>query len=167
MKKKYLIIFSIFLYILPVFSNIRIGLINFNFLLENSIKYQNFIKKLNIELSKEYTKNNIIINNLLKKENNLNKKSNLINKKIFYVLKKKINLKKKKILFIINNLENIIYKKNINLYNNFFLKIKNIINIIAKEKKLNLIINDNFIIYNNKDIIDITSDVIKKINYSN
>ncbi len=165
MKKKVSIL-GFFILFLSIFnlSISKIAIINFNKIFKNSIEYQNFIKQLKIKINKKYIKLNNKINYLIKKEKEIVNKKKIINKRNLIILKDKINFKKNNIYKKINNLELKINKENLKIHKKILFKINNIINLLIKNKKIDLIIDSNVVIYNNFNILDITNNIIKKIN---
>ncbi len=141
-----------------VFSYSKVVILNVDKVIKNSIKYKKFIKNLNFKVNKKYLELNIKLSNLLNQEKKIN------NNEKFKYLNKEINFKKKKILNRINNLKIFFNKKNIYIYKKILIKIKNIIYLLIKKYKYDLIIDSNIVIYHNSNILDITNNVIKKIN---
>ncbi len=160
MKKKLKIFFLSLLIFFSnyVFSYSNIVVLNINKVIKNSIEYKKFIKNLNFKINKKYLSLNIKLNNLLNQEKIIN------NNKKFKYLNNRINLKKKKIFNKINNLKIFFNKENIYIYKKILIKIKNIILFLIKKYKYDLIIDSNVVIYHNSNILDITNNIIKKIN---
>ncbi len=166
MKKilKYFFIILLMFFNCYAFSYPKIVILNINKVIKNSIEYKKFIKILNFKFNKKYLELSIKMNNLLNYEKKINNNKNLLNKKKNIYLNDRINLKKKNIFNKINNLKLFLNKKNVYIYKKILFKIRKIIYFLIKKYKYDLIIDSNIIIYNNYNILDITNNVIKKIN---
>ncbi len=164
MKYGFKIMFFIFYLFCSVCFASKLAFLDFNLVLQNSNKYQNFVKNINIEANNNYLKFNNKINKLVEEEKDLQDKVSLIDEKKFQLLKDNLNIRKLKILNEIKKIEDNLNKKNVYMYNLFFSKISNIVKNICKIKKYDIVLEKNSIIYNNKNIYDITPMVIKKLN---
>ncbi len=158
-----IICFVIYFFCVTTYAT-KIGVLDFNVVLQKSIQYQDFINKLNIKANDSYKKFNNNITDIFEEEKILQDKKELINTNKFTLLKDNLNNKKNKLLNDIKNIEMNLNNENLNMYNIIFSKMTNIVKNISKRKKYDFVLDKNNIIYYNNTIYDLTNDVVKKIN---
>ncbi len=159
--------FFYFLFCFSIFSSNKIAFLDIDLIFKNSIEYKNFIKKINIDINLNYFNFNKIINKIIKEEKFLKNKFKFIDNKKLKFIRSNLNYIKSKLYNDIRFMELKYNKEIINIHNKIFYKIKKILILFSKKNKYNLVLDINSIIFHDKNIVDITKVIIKKLNSFN
>ncbi len=158
------IFFVVFFISLPVLAFHNIAVLNLDAVFKESLEYKKNVNFLNYKIKNSFEEKKNEINKLIEKEKKIESQSDLFDVNQFKKMKEDLFLKKNNIIDNIHKLEAKYNTENIEIYNKIYLKIKKIVLDIIKVKHYDLILDSNATIFYNKKIVDITYNVIKKIN---